>query len=90
MYTRAGIALSAYPEFDKNFIDHFAKAFDAAPIARQIADTFPMPVSLNSSVWLKATSTALTGIFTGKESVEDGLKKLQTVMQEALDAEASL
>ncbi|WP_158553259.1 MULTISPECIES: ABC transporter substrate-binding protein [Mesorhizobium] len=90
IYTRAGIALSAYPEFDKNFIDHFAKAFDAAPIARQIADTFPMPVSLNSSVWLKATSTALTGIFTGKESVEDGLKKLQTVMQEALDAEASL
>ncbi|WP_312366466.1 sugar ABC transporter substrate-binding protein [Ensifer sp.] len=90
IYTRSGVALSAYPEFDRNFIDYFSKSFDVTPITRQIADTFAMPVSLNSSVWQKATNSALVEILSRKVSVEDGLKTLQSSMQEALDAEAAL
>lgn len=89
IYTRSGIALSAYSEFDKNFVEHFAGAFDASPISAQVTDTFQIPVSLNSSVWLKQANSELTLMLSGKEPVAEGLAKLQASMQEALGAEAS-
>lgn len=90
IYTKGGIALSAYPEFDQNFVDFFAGAFDAQPISDQIAHTFNMPVSLNSAVWQKAINEQMTPVWLGQTSTEDGLATLQGIMQSALDEEENL
>lgn len=90
IYTQGGIALSAYPEFDQNFVDYFAGAFDAQPISDQIAKTFNMPVSLNSSVWQKAINERMAPVWLGQTPVEEGLAALQADMQAALEEEANL
>jgi multiple sugar transport system substrate-binding protein len=87
IYTQGGIALSAYPEFDVNFVEHFAGKFDAAPITEQIANVFPIPRSFNSPVWMKELNPSLAPVMLGEMSVEDGLAKIQTLMQAALDEE---
>jgi len=43
IYTQGGIALSAYPEFDSNFIAFYEGKFDAQPIADQIENVFGLP-----------------------------------------------
>ncbi len=87
IYTAGGVALSAYPEFDKNFISYFANSFDAHPISDQIKDTFSLPRSINSPVWLKQMPPVIGPVFKGNLSVKDGLQKLHKNMQRALDAE---
>lgn len=87
IYTSGGVALSAYPEFDANFIKFFEGKFDAQPISDQISNVFGLPRSFNTPVWLKQMNPVMGPIFKGEMSVSDGLKKLQSEMQKALDAE---
>lgn len=87
IYTAGGVALSAYPEYDANFIKFFEGKFDAQPISDQISNVFGLPRSVNSPVWLKQMNPVMGPIFKGEMSVSDGLKKLQSEMQRALDAE---
>lgn len=87
IYTSGGVALSAYPEFDQNFIDFFAGKFDAKPISDQIANVFGLPRSFNTPVWLKQMNPVMGPVFLGEMSVEDGMKQLQSEMQKALDEE---
>ncbi|GAA6206711.1 sugar ABC transporter substrate-binding protein [Cognatishimia sp. WU-CL00825] len=87
IYTSGGIALSAYPEFDKNFTAYYADKFDATPISDQIGDVFGLPRSFNSPEWLKLQNPEIAPIFKGRVSVEEGLADLQKAMQAALDRE---
>ncbi len=87
IYTKAGIALSAYPEFDQNFVDYFAGNFDAKPITDQIGNVFSIPVSFNSNVWRKEINAQLGPVFLGEKPLEEGLEALQSAMQSALDSE---
>lgn len=87
IYTQGGIALSAYPEFDQNFIDFFAGKFDAAPIAAQIANVFSIPRSFNSPVWMGELNGLVAPIFLGEVSLDDGLANINAMMQSALDQE---
>ncbi|MET4783160.1 sugar ABC transporter substrate-binding protein [Glaciihabitans sp. UYNi722] len=89
IYTEGGIAFSAYPSADKNFVNYFSSAFDAQPIADQLKNTFNLPVSLNSPVWQSDITANLAPVIKGSVSVSDGLKKMNTDMQGALDKEAT-
>ncbi|MEP3277226.1 MAG: sugar ABC transporter substrate-binding protein [Stappiaceae bacterium] len=88
IYTSGGVALAAYPEYDVNFIKFFEGKFDAQPISDQISNVFGLPRSFNSPVWLKQMNPVMGPVFKGEMTVEDGLKKLQSEMQRALDAES--
>jgi multiple sugar transport system substrate-binding protein len=87
IYTQSGIALSAYPEFDSNFVNYFEGKFDAQPISDQIANVFAVPVSINSSVWMRAINDNLGPVFSGQRSLEEAVLALQAAMQTALDSE---
>ncbi len=88
IYTAGGVALAAYPEYDANFIKFFEGKFDAQPISDQIGNVFGLPRSYNSPVWLKQMNPVMGPIFKGEISVEEGIRKLQSEMQRALDAES--
>ncbi|KAG1668214.1 hypothetical protein GQR58_017995 [Nymphon striatum] len=87
IYTSGGVALSAYPEFDKNFVEFFAEKFDAQPISDQINNVSGLPRSFNTPVWLKQMNPVMGKVFKGEVSVEDGVKMLKADMQKALDEE---
>lgn len=87
IYTSGGVALSAYPEFDQNFIKFFEGKFDATAIATQVGSVFGLPRSFNSPEWLKLQNPAIAPIFAGDSTVEDGLKALNAEMQATLDRE---
>lgn len=87
IYTAGGVALAAYPEYDKNFIDFYAGKLDASPVSEQISSVFGLPRSFNTPVWLGQMNPVMAKVFKGDISVEEGVQMLQDQMQKALDAE---
>ncbi|WP_193342076.1 sugar ABC transporter substrate-binding protein [Pseudarthrobacter sp. AB1] len=87
IYADSGIGLTAYPELDQTFIDHFASTIDVRSFSDAVAKAYPIERSNNTSVWSRKMATDLTPAFEGKTSVADAAAKANNDIQAALDAE---
>lgn len=86
IYASNGIGMTAYPEFDQQYIDHFEASFDLSPYSKAVEIADPIPRTTVTSGWAGDVNTVIGKAINGDISVEEAVKSSATIIDEAIAA----
>lgn len=86
IYASNGIGLTAYPELDGLFVEHFEASFDLTPYSDAVAIADPIPRTTNTSAWAGDVGTELGRAINGDVSVSEALQSAERIIDDAIAA----